>query len=129
MAKAKKTRTWEYILRDDQELPEDDQTVWTLQPLSHRAMAEMADAQTQEVGDAGKIHVYMMLGTRRRIALRYGLKSVANFTDESGQEVSFEAGAPVPDSFLDRLEDSWLDELAAQILRSGGPMTVDEVEK
>jgi hypothetical protein len=129
MAKAKKTRTWEYILRDDQELPKEEQTVWTLQPLSHRAMSEMADAQTQEFGDEGKIHIFMMLGTRRRIALRYGIKSVSNFTDESGQEVSFEEGKPVPDSFLDRLEDNWLDEIAGQIIRSGGPMTVEELEK
>lgn len=130
-AKTKTGATWEYVLHVDRDAPEDERTVWTLQRLPNRAFVALADSSDiSQDPETGEIKTRIKLGTQNQIALRHGIAGVRNFCDpDTGEEVGLVAGQMVPDSFIERLELAWQRELAAEILRGGGPLSKPDVEK
>lgn len=108
-----------YVLECDRNLPEDEQTVFELRPLSIAEETKVQDALFGG-GDAG---MTMRTGTGQLMRLRFGLVGCKNLLDASGSEVPFETskGSPrhVTDAFLERLGPDARAELSDAIAERG----------
>jgi hypothetical protein len=78
---------FEYVLRCDRELPEEDQTVFILRPLTVSEQAEVADVMFG--GTAGSEDLIVRSGSVQIKTLRKGLVGWKNFLREDGSEVTF----------------------------------------
>lgn len=112
----------DYVSKADRQLPEDEQTVWQLRPLTLTARAKVqnmlssltADRQIQNLGYNPKT------GDVRLQALEYSLAGCRNFRDSSGTEIEFfstnknvlgaNIAAPHP-KFLERIPADVAEEL------------------
>jgi hypothetical protein len=119
--------TFEYVLEDDQSLPKEDQTVFTLRGLTVAEEARVADSMIS--GLPGQDELSFRSGTHQLTVLRYGLRGWTGFLDGEGKPVAFETsnGSPrhVKDSSLDRILPKYRTELVNAILERG---SVNEAE-
>lgn len=113
--------TFEYVLEDDQSLPSEEQTVFTLRGLTVAEEARVADSMIS--GLPGQDELSFRSGTHQLTVLRYGLRGWTGFLDSEGKSVQFETsnGSPrqVKDSSLDRILPKYRTELVNAILERG----------
>ena len=119
--------TFDFVLEDDRNLPEDDQTVFTLRGLTVAEEARVADSMISSI--PGQEELSFRSGTHQLTVLRFGLCGWSGFKDGNGQEVRFETarGNPrhITDECLDRLLSRHRADLVSAILERG---TVTEEE-
>lgn len=109
---------FEYVLRCDRNLPEEQRTVFLLLPLT---VAEDFSLQNRISRQASSVGV--AVGDMRRELLQRGLVGVRNFRAPDGSDVPFDTDASksfggrhvVSDAFLDRLSSLDRTELAEAI--------------
>lgn len=75
-----------YVLRDDRELPKEQQTVFLLRPLSNVQVASI-DAMVDI--DLSGTHARVPAGQQRLVALKAGLAGWEGYLDEQGTPVAF----------------------------------------
>jgi len=113
--------TFEYVLEDDQSLPPEEQTVFTLRGLTVAEEARVADSMIS--GLPGQDELSFRSGTHQLTVLRYGLRGWTGFLDSEGKSVQFETsnGSPrqVKDASLDRILPKYRTELVNAILERG----------
>lgn len=119
--------TFPYVLKDDRELPKEQQTVFQLRGLTVSEEATVTDSMILAHGGVEELSV--RAGTHQLTVLRYGLKGWSNFKNADGADVAFEVekGHPrcVTDACLDRLLPKYRAELSSAILERG-VITEDE---
>lgn len=119
MAIARSMTAREYILKCDRELPQEQQTVFLITPLSAKAQTEIEDLLSSDENaimeiatddrtvkmpyDAGR-------SEKKMRALRVGLTGWRNYKDAEGNDVPFEKFSP--DERLSLLYPDWREELA-----------------
>lgn len=107
--------TFEYVLPEDKDLPEEQRVTWILSGLSMLQWARVMDARTP--------------GAMALLTLRMGLRGWRNFRDENGAEIPFELsrGQPrqVTDECLERVPLEVCMALSKQI-QSRGEVSVSE---
>lgn len=114
----KPKKQFEYVLLEDRQLPEAEQTTWMLRALTVGEQAELQDSLRTERLDTGETS--WKTGTLLLKTLRAGLVGVKGFREEGGVEVSFEkVNGVVSDTFLDRLAPAWRNELSNAIVSAG----------
>lgn len=115
----------DYVCIADRDLPEDQQTVWILSPLTARQRAAMDDQYitaraTAKEGSDAETSFGLRIHGRNHAALVKGLRGWKNFLDKDGSEVR-PTNAPgknagLSDQCISRIPDAVRDELAAVIL-------------
>ena len=119
--------TFPYVLKDDRELPEAEQTVFELRGLTVSEEAAVSDSMILAHG--GTDELSFRAGTHQLTILRMGLRRWSNFAGNDGKPVPFEVGKGYPrsvtDECLDRLLPRHRQELANAILERG---TITEAE-
>lgn len=119
--------TFSYVLRDDRELPKEQQTVFELRGLTVAEEASVTDSMILAHGGVEELSV--RAGTHALTVLRFGLKGWSNFKNADGADVAFEVekGHPrhITDTCLDRLAPKHRQELMQAIL-DRGTVTEDE---
>lgn len=117
-------RTHRFVLKEDADQPEDQQTVWILRTLTVR---DDETIQNVKMVANGNGQFLLQPGTEDLMTLRVGLVGVENFRDAAGKTVHFETDKQgrVTDSFLSRLHKEWRNEIADKI-RSLNVLTVEE---
>ena len=78
--------TIEIVLKDDAELPEEEQTVWLFKPLTLAAETAIAD----EASDLEGNKIRVKNGSVELWTLRAGLIGVRNWKDSAGNPVELE---------------------------------------
>jgi hypothetical protein len=113
--------TFEYVLEDDQVLPKEEQTVFTLRGLTVAEEARVADSMI--AGLPGQDELSFRSGTHQLTVLRYGLRGWSGFSDGTGNAVEFQMTTTHPkqvkDTSLDRLLAKHRTELVNAILERG----------
>jgi len=113
--------TFEYVLEDDQALPKEEQTVFTLRGLTVAEEARVADSMI--AGLPGQDELSFRSGTHQLTVLRYGLRGWSGFNDGTGNAVEFLMTTTHPkqvkDTSLDRLLAKHRTELVNAILERG----------
>ncbi len=113
--------TFTYTLEDDRQLPEGQQTVFTLRGLTVAEEASVSDSMI--LATPGADEMSLRAGTHQLTVLRHGLRGWSNFMDADGKEVVFEVGKGHPrhvtDACLDRLLPKHRQELSNAILERG----------
>jgi hypothetical protein len=79
---------WDYVLKEERELPEGEKTTWILGPLTFRDWEEIVGKSLRSDIDGG-IHVAVNAMTQARKVLNRGLRGWRNFRREDGSEVQF----------------------------------------
>jgi hypothetical protein len=119
--------TFEYVLEDDRQLEQGEQTIFTLRGLTVAEEAKVADSMISSI--PGQEELTFRSGTHQLTILRHGLRGWRNFLNGEGAEVPFETtkGSPrqVTDECLDRLSPAHRQELVAAIMDRG---TISEDE-
>lgn len=111
------SETFEYVLECDRDLPEGEQTTFTLRGLTGAERDRIDDMLIVRNVDGSQSY---RTGSATTAALRYGLKGWGGFRDAGGGEVSFKAvRGTVTDECLDRLAPAWRTELANAITSRG----------
>lgn len=122
-----------YVLKEDRELPREEQTKFKLRSLSAGEQAKVKDSTAGWENETGRMQ--MNSGTVELMALRFGLVGWEGFRDASGNEVEFDGtkrkvnGVSImqpSDAALSRLAPRHRMELAEQITNHGS-LTPDEV--
>lgn len=123
--------TFEYVLKVDRDLPEEERTLFRLRALSAAEQAKVED-QTASLSREDEIRVRS--GSTILEALRLGLVGWEGFRDENGNEVPFRstkrkvAGVEVPQcdpANLDWLLPEWRRELV-EAITARGKLTEDD---
>jgi hypothetical protein len=113
--------TFEYVLEDDQSLPKEEQTVFTLRGLTVAEEARVADSMI--AGLPGQDELSFRSGTHQLTVLRFGLRGWTGFNDAEGTPVEFSRTTTHPkqvkDISLDRLIPKHRTELVNAILERG----------
>lgn len=114
---------FDYVLKADRELPEEQQTVFKLRPLSHTQRTKLQDMEYR--WERGTDVISMPQGSMSHQILQCGLAGWTNLRDAEGNEIEFRTGkvvnvlgknvSPVADACLDRLHPADLQELAQAI--------------
>jgi len=120
--------SYEYTLRAEIDLPEDERTTFLLTDLRERDRVRIMDSFKIEVSDSSDSGAVGGSGTRIYMAIKAGLVGWRGARYEDGTDVPFktESGSKrVSDETLELL--SWADkmELAEQILSSAYPSEDD----
>jgi hypothetical protein len=111
------SETFEYVLECDRELPEGEQTTFTLRGLTGAERDRIDDMLIVRNADGSQSY---RTGSATTSALRFGLKGWGGFRDAKGDEVPFKAiRGTVTDACLDRLTTAWRTELANAITSRG----------
>ncbi len=120
-------QTFQYVLKCDRDLADEEQTVFELRGLTTAEEARVADSMITSV--PGESELSLRSGTHQLTLLRAGLRGWRNLRDAAGVEVPFEStkGHPgsVTDKSLDRLLPAWRTELANAVSERG---EIDVVE-
>jgi hypothetical protein len=120
-------QTFEFTLKDDLELPEDQRTTFLLRGLTVAEEATVTDSMIAATSSADEFS--LRTGTHQLTVLRLGLKGWSNFNDSEGQAVPFEVskGHPkhITDASLDRILPRHRQEITNAILERG-TVTEDE---
>ena len=113
--------TFPYVLEEDRDLPEDQQTVFQLRGLTVSEEAQVSDSML--LAHSGSDEVAFRAGTQQLTVLRFGLKGWEKFHTAEGEEVKFEVtkGHPkhVTDACLDRLLPKHRQELMNAVMERG----------
>jgi len=104
-------RSVRYVLKEDRELPEDQQTVFLLRALSARELAQVEDGMSV-VTPGGDVRI--ATGSQSLRTLDLGLTGWENFLTPDGKLVPFDGNAKA--SNWDYLRPSWRRELSNAIL-------------
>lgn len=119
-------RTWDYVLRADRELQEEERTVWKMRTLSQRASMKMVDRLI--VSDDGSASMGGM-GTQSLDIVLDGLVGWTNFPDSAGEPIEAKVrGGHLTDVSLARIDTTIMLELAIAI-ESGGKLSEEDTEK
>lgn len=114
-------QTFEFVLQDDLDLPEDQRTSFTLRGLTVSEEATVTDSMI--AATSGVDEFSLRTGTHQLTVLRLGLKGWSNFNDAEGKPVAFETikGHPkhITDECLDRILPKHRQEIANAILERG----------
>tara|TARA_R110002012_G_scaffold313109_4_gene524430 strand:- start:1385 stop:1780 length:396 start_codon:yes stop_codon:yes gene_type:complete len=117
--------TFTYVLADDRQLPEEDQTRFELRGLTVSEEAAVSDSMI--LAQSGMDELSFRAGTHQLTVLRKGLRDWANFKDAEGAEIPFkrQKGHPpcVTDECLDRLLPRHRQEIMNAILERGSVST------
>lgn len=114
--------TWQYITLADRELPEEQQTVWTLRVLDGTERQHLKKGVVTSDSKAEEFSYSM--GPYVHRCMQFGLAGVENFPDGNGALVKFathEVGTPggkkrrPTDEFIGRIPDGVQVELAEAI--------------
>jgi hypothetical protein len=113
-----------YVLEEDRKLPEKDQTIFKLQPLSYSQTRVIDDL----LGTAFR-NKTNPLGTMNHKLLNYGLMGWENMKDNNGGEIKFKRNkeGDIPDDLFMCFTREQRSELASEIW--GGSKIEDEEEK
>ena len=123
-----------YVLKQDLELPESEQTSWHIRPLKFKEKAKIQDSSiVTHLGWAGAkgerkdAEMHHMTGTVAKMALEAGLVKIENLTDSNGNPVAFHQDQTPAnrEKVLDMIPPAWLKEIAEEILKISG-MTEEE---
>lgn len=117
--------TFEYVLRDDRKLPDEQQTVWLLRPMTAREYAEIENRSMRM--DSKTNEAIFSSGTTTLSILKAGLAGVRNLVNDRGEPVPFATKVngrngnreEVRDEFLDKIHPRHLKELANAITERG----------
>jgi hypothetical protein len=109
--------TFDYVLQEDRELPEEQQTVFELRSLTVSEEARVADSMIASV--PGQDEMSIKSGSYQLQILRCGLRGWRNFKTTAGTDAQFDVtkGNPrhVTDECLDRLSSANRTELTNAI--------------
>ena len=109
--------TFDYVLKEDRELPEEQQTVFELRPLTVSEEARVADSMIASV--PGQDEMSIKSGSYQLQILRCGLRGWRNFKNAKGADVAFDVTKGnhrhVTDDSLDRLSYANRNELTNAI--------------
>jgi|WetSurMetagenome_2_1015567.scaffolds.fasta_scaffold437557_1 hypothetical protein len=103
-----------YICESDKSLPEDEQTIFTLKPLSAKSYALLQDSLKIEQDEQGNTKI-TNVGTHSLNILKGGLVNWSNFKDAEGNETPFVKDM---DENLSRIPFEIRSELANEIINS-----------
>lgn len=98
-----------YVVKDEQELPTEEQTVFQLKNLTVRQTEILKNSIFSKSGHGKKAEERLMLGTQERQALEMGLVGWDNFNDQSGNMIIFSK------ENLDFIPAKYRSEIAAEI--------------
>lgn len=127
--------TWEYVTKEDRDLPEDKRTVYVLRSLTTQERKKVDNAMLSQ-GDDMQEGLNLRWGDLTVTALKLGLEDVRNLRDADGQEVPFRfetVGSVngrrrrVKDEFLDRVPAAVQYEVASAITK-GNQLTEDDAK-
>ena len=120
----------EYVTKADRNLPEDEQTVWLIKPLSARDKMRLDDQYIQasaetDASDQTKTTYSMRLHGRNYAAIKIGLKGWKNLNDASGKPVNANfigkhENRKLDDASVSRISDADRAEIAGVILDGWG---------
>lgn len=112
-------QTFDYVVKDDRDLPPEEQTVWHLRCLTIAEESALADNQYS--ANAGSGEIMLKNGSYQVGILRRGVEGVSNFKDANGNEqaVSKAGNGLVPLHFFDLLSTKHREEIATAILTRG----------
>lgn len=102
-------RTFDYVLKEDRDLPPEQQTVFKLKVLSARELARLEDSVSVMDKDG---NWQVKVGTKTLEILSCGLRRWDNFRDRNGNLITFVGSM---DDNFDRLRPEWRRELADAI--------------
>ena len=113
-----------YILKADKELPEVEQTVFFLRPLTMKESTDIQDSlmetKIQRLGPkSGNENTQrLLLGQQMLKTLLGGIERIENFKDPEGQEIKYHRNMKYNDkvAVLDVLHPDWRSELLDEIL-------------
>ena len=88
MAFAPMTGEWDYVLREERELPPEKRTVWRLGSLAFRDLEEIV-GRAVGVGAGGEVTVTSNPMVQARRILNRGLRGWSNFKRPDGSDVQF----------------------------------------
>ena len=110
-------KTKEYVLECDSK--SERPTTWIFRALLEHEMATLLDG-----------HKTDGIGSQAHRTVTWALTGVRDFLDEDGKQVELKRaeGALVPQEFMNRLEFSWVGELAGEI-GAYSKLEQDDVEK
>jgi hypothetical protein len=103
-------KTWDYVLKCDRELPEEQRTVFSLRVLTAKQLAELEDRAVRS-DPAGNLEY--RTGTSTLQILKMGVTGWKNFRGADGSEIQFRENNGNPrDENWDLLRPEWRRELA-----------------
>ncbi len=107
------SKSWDYVLLVDRELPPEQQTIFELKVLSARDLAAIQDGATKGNVDGS---LEFKSGTQTLRILEMGVRGWRNFKDDTGADVPYREnnGKPRPENW-DCLRPEWRRELANAI--------------
>jgi len=103
-------QTKRFVTESDRSLPEDQQTVFLLRPLTARERAAVQDLSVLDTADNS---VKLRVGTIHTLTVEKGLTGWSNFRDAAGTEMLFDAKNVAAN--LDRLSPDDLVEIYGAI--------------
>lgn len=107
-------QAFDYVLKEDRDLPSEDRTVFKLRPLTQAEMLILNDRARETYDDAdGHTIVRPKIGTFILAVLDLGLVGWLHLRDAEGQDVPFDSGRRRGN--YERLRPGWTSELAAAI--------------
>lgn len=125
-----KTERWVKTLAEDEELPENDRTKFSLTFLPNDVRAIIMDnAQSMMNTEAG-LQVFTRSQMRNLEIVRYSLKGVENYRDAQGNDIQWTGVTRVvggnavevcSDTFLNTLDPAWITQLAEDVLQKSTP--------
>jgi hypothetical protein len=116
MARAVKrpAESWTYILRDDRELSADEQSVWTLKPMTHIERAEALDNLVRtHIGAGGEKTVISRSKQQAFEIVLTHLVAVRNFPARAGKPWPAKETERV--AYIEQMDDAHVRELADEI--------------
>lgn len=125
MAKAvrRPAESWTYVLLDDQRLPVDEQSVWTLRPMTHTERAAAQDDLVRQfIAEGGTFVLSRAKQQGYAIALRH-IIAVRNFPAGAAQPWPADHAARV--AFLEQLDDEYVREIADEVFNKSTLMGED----
>lgn len=124
-----------YILKEERDALEADQTKWHVRPLTWKERAEVQDGiivtEIKMTGPKNGQQSGLMKhlsGTQARIAVEKGLVKVENLLGPDGKEIKYEHNmdAKHRENVLDQIPPNWTSEISDVILRMSGLMKEEE---
>jgi hypothetical protein len=120
-----------YILEEDRELPEEEQTRWFIRTLNavqyYRAQDNVIELHATGRANDRETKTRILSGTQEMNALIDGIAGVENFKDEHGVDQNWpDRPNDAKRTFLSKLRPRWRRELAQAIL---GDSEVDEDDR
>jgi len=122
--------TWDYVLKDNREDQEEEQTVFHLRALSLKQRTKLQNMVSASSGDDEDTTVMQIaIGDRSLYSCEHGIAGWDNFIDGEGNEVEFRSvGASASRKSLEVIGSSDMAELSNEIVERSS-LTKDQVGK